>query len=159
MRRATPALLLTALIGSAAADARDAAPAPLRLICKTGTKVVRVESEGADLVYRYGEPGKAPELELRGNAGNGKVRFRHDGGRRSEYQQLRFVNGDYSYVLASLFVAPDYSGKGAIDRLRFVILFKDKVIQTHLCRGASSLEDNALLDALPKDRLPAVEPD
>lgn len=157
--RAGPTLLLTALLGSAAANAHGAAPAAVNLTCKTGSRAVHVESEGGDLVYRYGMPGKPPELVLRGNAANGVVRFRHESGMRSEYQQLRFVNGDYSYVLASLFVAADLSGHGTIDRLRFLVLFKDKVIQSHLCLGAGSLEDNGLLDALPKDRLPDIDAD
>ena len=157
--RARLVLLLTALLGSAAADAHGAAPDTVNLTCKTGSRAVHVTSEGTDLVYRYGVPGKPPELVLRGNAVNGLARFRHGGGMRSEYQQLRFVNGDYSYVLASLFVAPDLSGKDGVDRLRFLVLFKDKVIQSHLCLGAGAMEDNRLLDTLPKDRLPEIDAD
>lgn len=157
MVRIMPALLVAALLAGAGPQARAAAP--IAITCRLGSTIVNVTSDGADLVYRYGVPGKPPELVLRGNAKSGNLLFLHDGGRRSEYQQLRFVNGGYSYVLASLFVAPDYSGKGAIDRLRFFILNRSRVIQTHVCRGAGSMENNALLDALPKDPLPAVDPD
>ena len=120
-------------------------------VCQLGQKAVRVTTEGNDLVYRYGTT-KTPELTIRGNAANRKVFLRHDTAMRAEVQQLRFVNGAYSYVLSSLFVA----AAGGEDRVKFSVLHDDKVVRTQLCRGSRSFEDFGGLDGLPRDGMRAL---
>ena len=114
--------------------------------CRLGAKSVRITSEGDELVYNYGA-GRHPELILRGSAKRNNLFARHEMGRRSDAQQLRFVNGDYSYLLSSLFVA----GAGGDDWVKFYVLRDDKVLSSQVCRGAASFEDFDQLDQLPRD--------
>lgn len=78
-----------------------AVPAPERLFtCTLGPKVVTVTKEGAAYVYRYGRPGAAPELTITSTGSDGKLFYGfavfYQG---RQLQQLRFVNGDTSYIL------------------------------------------------------------
>ena len=63
-----------------------------------GGKVATVTAEGDRVVYRYGRPGR-PELTIAGTASEGKV-FRQSHNHHAI--QLRFVSGEYSYVVHSI---------------------------------------------------------
>lgn len=116
-------------------------------VCQLGAKAVRISTEENEIVYRYGNTNGKPELTIRGSAQNKNLFFLHDTARRSEAQQIRFVNGDYSYALSSLFVA----AAGGEDWVKFYILRGKKVLKVQLCRNAASFEDFDQLDRLPRD--------
>jgi hypothetical protein len=117
-----------------------------RFECKLGAKSVRITSEGNELVYTYGARLQF-ELVIRGSAQRKNLFARHEMGMRSDAQKIRFVNGDYSYLLSSLFVA----GAGGDDWVKFYVLRGDKVVRAQVCRGAASFEDFDQLDRLPRD--------
>ena len=145
MKRTTVSALIVTMLSGSPVSAHPVGDPPFGFVCPLGTKAVRISTEGNELVYRY-ELASLPELTIRGSAKAGNLFFRHEFGGRSDAQQLRFVNGAYSYVLSSLFVAG-----GGEDRVRFSVLRGAKVIRTQTCRGAASFEDFDQLDALPHD--------
>lgn len=149
VRTSAPLLILTTL-----AAAHPIAEPPFAFICRVGTRSAQITTEAGVLVYRFGAG--QPERTVRGSAAAGNLFALREIGPRSEYQQLRFVNGGYSYVLASLFVAPDYDGRGAQDRVDLVVLAGKRVVARHRCRDASSFEDYDQLDGLPRDPIGAV---
>ena len=149
------ATALLMILASASSLAHPVGKPNFDFVCQMGSKSVRVATEGDELVYRYGTAAN-PELTIRGSARNHNLFFLHEGGGRGEAQQLRFVNGDYSYVLYSQFTAPGYDGKGAEDWVKFFVLHGKTVLRAQLCRNAASFEDFDQLDHLPPDKLVPV---
>jgi hypothetical protein len=116
--------------------------------CNLGPKMVQITTEGASLVYHYGPRGK-PELTIREEPATPNVFYRHEAlGSGGEGQQLRFVKGQYSYVLSSQFIAI-----GISDEVKFFVLRDDKVLFSRNCRSAPSFEDYDQFDHLPRDTL------
>lgn len=65
-----------------------------------GAKIVTVTGGGGRYVYRYGTA-RRPELTIVGTAANGKV-FKQTATHGGAYDiQLRFVRGEYSYIVHS----------------------------------------------------------
>ncbi len=93
--------LLLAL-AMAAAQAND--PGPV-FDCAIGKKRLTVTQEGGALVYRYGTKQRA-ELRMVADAASGRVHYHRTLYPRGEDQTLRFVNGDYSYVVYAHWSAP-----------------------------------------------------
>lgn len=144
-RWAIGGILATALIGGPAWCHPVGQP-DFSFECKLGAKSVRITSEGDELVYSYGSRQNS-ELIIRGSAQRNNLFARHDMARRADAQQLRFVKGDYSYLLSSLFVA----GAGGDDWVKFYVLRGGKVLRAQVCRGAPSFKDFDQLDRLPRD--------
>lgn len=84
--------------------AMAAAPEPV-FDCAIGSKRLTVTQQGGALVYRYGTTKKA-ELRLVADAVGGKLFYHRTLYPRGEDQTLRFVNGDYSYVVYAHWTAP-----------------------------------------------------
>jgi len=146
MRSGISAVLFAIFACAGSPSAHPVGQPNFGFMCQLGPKAVRVTTEGRDLVYRFGTT-NTTELTIRGNAASRNVFFRHDTGMRSDGQQLRFVNGAYSYVLSSLFVG----AAGGEDWVKFSVLHDDKVVRTQSCRGSASFEDFDQLDRLPRD--------
>ena len=51
------------------------------------------------VVYRYGRVGASPDLEVRSDGKDGRAYYGETPAQRELFKQLRFVNGDYSYIL------------------------------------------------------------
>lgn len=81
-----------------------AAPEPV-FDCAIGKKRLTVTQEGNALVYRYGTKQRA-ELRMVADAASGRVHYHRTLYPRGEDQTLRFVNGDYSYVVYAHWSAP-----------------------------------------------------
>ena len=65
-----------------------------------GGKIATVTQDGEQFLYRYGTAGEA-ELTIEGTAANGRI-FKQAALHGGTYDiQLRFVSGEYSYILHS----------------------------------------------------------
>lgn len=98
-------ILVAALICGGQLSAHPVGQPEFKDVCQLGLNAVRVTTEGTELVYRYGTT-NIPELTIHGSASSHNVFFRRDRWAHGEGQRLRFVNGAYSYILSSVFIAP-----------------------------------------------------
>lgn len=63
-------------------------------------KIVTVTQDGGQFLYRYGTAGR-PELTIEGTTANGRI-FKQAAVHGGSYDiQLRFVSGEYSYIVHS----------------------------------------------------------
>ena len=66
----------------------------------SGGKIVTVTQDGGQFLYRYGTAGR-PELTIEGTTANGRI-FKQASVHGGSYDiQLRFVSGEYSYIVHS----------------------------------------------------------
>ncbi len=73
--------------------------------CSFGAKQLTGTQEGNALVYRYGTKAKA-ELRIVADAASRRVFYNRRLYPRAEDQTLRFVSGDYSYIVYAHWSAP-----------------------------------------------------
>lgn len=95
---------MSLILGFALAAAQAEKSGPI-FDCAIGGKQLTVTQEGDALVYRYGTRRNA-EMRLVADAGGGKLFYHRTLYPRGEDQTLRFVNGDYSYVVYAHWSAP-----------------------------------------------------
>jgi hypothetical protein len=94
----TIGLILGAIMASSA-------PAPQTVFtCRAGGKRIAVTLSGDRLIYSFGPPGR-PEISLTGSP-NGGVFYHRTLYSRGEDQTLRFVSGQWNYVLFNRWQAP-----------------------------------------------------
>lgn len=138
----------------ALALALAAAPEPV-FACSFGSKQLTVAQQGDALVYRYGTTRKA-ELRLVADAASRRVFYRRTLFPRGEDQTLRFVNGDYDYVVYAHWTAP---GQGMTeDSVRpevfyggLIVMRGDDVISQRLCRSGGDMREWPIFETLPQD--------
>lgn len=140
-------LILSAL--AAAQAPRGEAPETV-FACSFGVQEVRVVREGALLTYAFGSRGR-DELVLTGDAASGTVFYHRTLYARGEDQTLRFVNGDFSYVIFSGWSAPNRYLEGARDFSGLLVLRGGRVIRRLTCREGGDFLENPLFFTLPQD--------
>ena len=140
-------LILSAL---AAAQAAGAQTPETVFACSFGTRQVEVVRDGGRLTYRFGRPGR-PELELAGDAASGTLFYHRTLYARGEDQTLRFVNGDFSYVIFSGWSAPNRYLEGARDDAGLLVLRGGRLIRRMNCRDGGDFLENPLFFTLPRD--------
>ena len=148
--RSIPVLLLafaTAVVLPSIATARPGGNPNFHFVCELGNKQAAITTENGLLVYRYGRKGRA-ELEIRQRQDAPNVFYLYQSLSLSGVgQQLRFVNGSYSYGIESWFYAGPRGGEG----VGFFVMNGDRVVRWKRCgRGAWLTEDHQL-DRLPTD--------
>jgi hypothetical protein len=80
-------------------------PAPqTAFACRAGGKRIAVTLSGNRLTYSFGPPGR-PEISLTGSP-NGGVFYHRTMYSRGEDQTLRFVSGQWNYILFNRWQAP-----------------------------------------------------
>lgn len=121
------------------------------LSCSTGTRQIEVTSDGATLTYRFGRPGK-PEIVL-----TGRPFYHHQLYPRGESHSLRFVRGDYHYVVYSIDVLPSgvdaegyptgpgFFGSGV------VVTRHGKRVALLKCTDEARIYSSPILETLPRD--------
>lgn len=119
--------------------------------CSFGAREASVTQEGARLTYRFGRPGR-PELTLTGDAASGTLFYHRTLYARGEDQTLRFVNGDYSYVIFSGWSAPNYFQEGARDYSGVLVLRRGHVVRRLNCRSGGDFIEREIFFTLPQDR-------
>ena len=149
MRNIPPLLLafVTLLVLPATASARAGGNSNFHFVCYLGKEQATITTEDGLLVYRYSRNGRT-ELEIRQKQDAPNVFYLYQSLSLSGVgQQLRFVNGSYSYGIESWF----YGGIGAREGVGFFVMKGEKVIRWKRCgRGAWLTEDHQL-DRLPSD--------
>lgn len=88
---------------------------------------------------------------LRGDAASGEVRYHRTLYPHGEDQTLRFINGNYSYVIFNAFQTPDYRQEGAIDQSGLLVLRNGRRVARMNCRSGGKFIEHAIFDALPRD--------
>ncbi len=140
-------MLLCACIAGPALCAGQSVPV---FSCSLGSTQVEVVARGKVLHYQYGRPGK-PELSLSGDANSGTVSYRNEMWPHAEDKQLRFRNGDFSYVVYNRWASPSYEGKGGEDHSGLLVFKGDKLISNKACRKGGEFGSVFDLSTLPKD--------
>lgn len=139
-----------------------AAPEPV-FDCAIGNRRLTVTRQGKALVYRYGTERKA-ELRLVADAASGRLFYHRTLYARGEDQTLRFVNGDYSYVVYAHWTAPargltEETGSPEVAYGGLIILRDGKPISSRRCNAeGGDMREWPIFKTLPVDeekRVPA----
>ncbi len=127
--------------------AAAAPPSPVIFRCQVGARVAMVTMTRSALTYSFGAPGK-PALTIVGTASNGKV-HRYWGRYVSPLYQLRFIAGDYSYIVYSM----EANAKADSAAVSGVTVLRGKtVVGNYGCKRFSALaSESDLIGALPMD--------
>lgn len=132
-----------------------AAPEPV-FDCAIGSKRLTVTQQGDALVYRYGTKQQA-ELRLVADAAGGKLFYHRTLYPRGEDQTLRFVSGDYSYVVYAHWTVPrigmtEEGGTAEAVHGGLIVLKKGKRISARRCAGESGdMREWPIFKTLPVD--------
>ena len=130
--------------------------------CSFGAKQLTVTQQGDALVYRYGTKSKA-ELRLVADAKSGRVFYHRTLYSRAEDQTLRFVSGDYNYVVYAHWSAPslgmtEESSTGEFFYGGLIVLRGGKILSSRRCRDDGDMREWPIFKTLPQDeenRVPA----
>lgn len=142
------------------------APAPTVLSgpvfeCSFGAKQLRVTQEGQALVYRYGTKPKS-ELRIVAEAKSRRVFYHRTLYPRGEDQTLRFVNGDYDYIVFAHWTAgagPDIELDTAAQYGGLIVRKAGKTLSTRICKDGGDMLEWPIFKLLPTDeenRTPAI---
>jgi hypothetical protein len=123
-------------VGSCFAATAEGSPAKV-FACSIGDKQVSVATVDGRLVYRYGTASKA-DLSIVGIPGAGNIHWLRASFAGGE-AQLRFTNGEYSYIVYSV----EGSNAGATGGSGLIVARGTKVISDRSC---SRYEDWAMPD-------------
>ena len=119
-------LLGVILLVSPVASATVIANAPRqpggRYSCAVGKRQATVSRAGAQLIYTFGPLGQ-PQIRIVGDPKAGTVSYLHSMYPHAEHQQLRFRNGDYSYVLYARWASPNVVTQTGGEDSRGLLIF------------------------------------
>lgn len=118
--------------------------------CAFGAREASVTQDGERLTYRFGRPGR-PDLTLTGDAESGTLFYHRTLYARGEDQTLRFVNGDFSYVIFNGWSAPNLYLEGARDFSGLLVLRRGRVIRRMDCREGGDFIERPIFSTLPQD--------
>jgi hypothetical protein len=139
--------LLALLVGSGAVDARAATKPSAVFACSIGAKRVSVTKSGGHFVYRFGSAGKV-EMSIVGDPAAGNI-FRMWQRFAGPENQLRFTNGEFSYIV---FSADGNSNVGAQSIAGLVVMRGTKTVSNSLCSRFAELDTSDKdFSALPED--------
>jgi hypothetical protein len=119
--------------------------------CSFGAREASVTQDGGQLTYRFGRAGR-PELTLTGDAASGTLFYHRTLYARGEDQTLRFVSGDFSYVIFNGWSAPNYDQEGARDYSGLLVLRRGRVIRRMSCREGGDFIERPIFSTLPQDQ-------
>jgi hypothetical protein len=109
----------------ASSIARPGGNPNFNFVCELGKKRATITTENGLLVYRYGRKGRT-EIEIRQNRNLPNVFYLYQSLSLSGVgQQLRFVNGSYSYGIESWFYAGPRGGEG----VGFFVMNGERVVR------------------------------
>jgi hypothetical protein len=114
--------------------------------CSIGKKTVSVTAAGGKLIYHYGIAGK-DELTITGDSASGNV-FRLAQRYAGMEYQLRFKNGEFSYIVYS---AEGNARVGASATSGLVVMQGTKTISDSSCKPYAELVMPADADTIPED--------
>ncbi len=122
--------------------------------CSFGAKELRITQEKGALVYRYGTK-TGTELRIVADAKSGRVFYHRTLYPRGEDQTLRFVNGDYSYVVFAHWTAPPSADiEFEIPAAQYgglIVMRGDDVLSTRVCKEGGDMVEWPIFKTLPSD--------
>ena len=130
------------------------APAPQTgFTCRAGGKRIAVTLRGDRLTYSFGPPGR-PEISLTGGP-QGDVFYHRTMYNRGEDQTLRFVSGQWNYVLFNRWQAPQRLSNDRVwpeYNVSGVLVMKDgKLVRRIDCNGSGNLTEWPIFKLLKQD--------
>lgn len=137
-----------------------AAPGPI-FDCRIGAKRLSVTQQGDALVYRYGSV-KKTELKIVANPASGRLFYHRTLYARGEDQTLRFINGDYNYIVYAHWTAPSGNGDGLSLEVFYgglIVMRGETELSSRSCTSGGDMREWPIFKALPKDeenRTPAL---
>ena len=144
----TISLILSAIFASNS-------PAPLAVFnCRAGSKRVAITQRGDRLTYSFGSPGRA-EISLTGSP-QGGVFYHRTMYNRGEDQTLRFVQGQWSYLVFNRWQAPQQLSSERIEpeyNVSGVLVMKgDRLVRRIDCnKGSGNLTEWPIFKRLKQD--------
>ncbi|WP_066807637.1 hypothetical protein [Sphingomonas asaccharolytica] len=130
-------------------------PAPQTVFtCRADAKRIAVTLSGDRLTYSFGPPGR-PEISLKGGP-QGGVFYHRTMYNRGEDQTLRFVSGQWNYVLFNRWQAPQQLSSERIEpeyNVSGVLVMRDgKLVRRIDCnKGSGNLTEWPIFKQLKQD--------
>lgn len=113
--------------------------------CNLGEKKVVVTAEDNQLIFNYGD------IIIKGNINSGNVAYHHEMWSRAEDKQLRFRQGDNSYVIFNRWASPNDESKGAINYSGLLVFKGYDKIDLKFCNDSREFLTGFDLTTLPDD--------
>lgn len=139
------ALLAIGLAGLFALKQNSAEKSLPVFSCNLGKKQVVVTAEGNQLIFNYGD------IMIEGNINSSNIAYHHEMWPHAEDKQLRFRQGDNSYVIFNRWASPNYEGKGATDYSGLLIFTGYDKIDLKFCIDSGEFLTGFDLTTLPDD--------
>ncbi|HEY0595399.1 hypothetical protein [Sphingopyxis sp.] len=123
--------------------------------CSFGAKQLTVTQQGDALVYRYGTRAKA-ELRIVADGPSNRVFYHRTLYPRAEDQTLRFVSGEYNYVVYAHWSAPSMgmTEEGSTGESFYgglTVLRGEEELASHRCRSGGDMREWPIFKTLPQD--------
>jgi hypothetical protein len=110
--------------------------------CDLGDTTLTVNTENNQLSFAYGDTHIT---------GNNHAAYHHDMWPHAEDHQLRFRQGDNSYVIFNRWASPDYEGNAAVDYSGLLIFKGYDKIDLKFCKDSAQFLPGFDLTSLPDD--------
>ena len=146
----TLVVAMLAVLGFSASPVSSAVSPKRVFACSFGAKQVLVTGSDANLVYRFGTK-DSDEIKLVGNPVRENLRYLIDRFAHSYNQQLRFKNGEFSYVLFNRWSSAGHQGKGEENTSGLVVLRGKKEVARLKCKSGEGFSETFDLSKLPAD--------
>lgn len=139
-----------------------AAPEPV-FHCSFGSKQLTVTQQGDALVYRYGAKAKT-ELRIIADAPSNRVFYHRTLYARAEDQTLRFVSGEYNYVVYAHWAAPSMgmTEEGSTGESFYgglTVLRGEEELTSRRCRDGGDMREWPIFKTLPQDEMNMTPPE
>jgi hypothetical protein len=123
--------------------------------CSFGAKQLTVTQQGDALVYRYGTKTKA-ELRIVADAASGRVFYNRRLYPRAEDQTLRFVSGEYNYIVYAHWSAPSMgmTEEGSTPESYYggLHVYRGEAeLSSRRCRSGGDMREWPIFKTLPAD--------
>lgn len=131
-----------------------AAPEPI-FECSFGAKQLSVTQQGGALVYRFGTKAKA-ELRIVAEAASNRVFYHRTLYPRAEDQTLRFVSGEYNYIVYAHWAAPSMgmTEAGSTPESYYgglLVMRGEEELSSRRCRSGGDMREWPIFKTLPQD--------
>jgi len=123
--------------------------------CDLDKSTLKVSAEGEEISFAYGD------TKIVGSRQRGNIAYHHEMWPHAEDKQLRFNEGDNSYVIFNRWASPNYEGKGTVDYAGLLILKGYDKIDLQFCHDSGEFSPDVDLTHLPdngRNVIPEVEP-
>ncbi|SEH11695.1 hypothetical protein SAMN05428974_0290 [Sphingopyxis sp. YR583] len=123
--------------------------------CSFGAKQLTITQQGDAIVYRYGTNAKT-ELRIVADGPSNRVFYHRTLYARAEDQTLRFVSGEYNYVVYAHWAAPslgttEESSTGESFYGGLTVLRGERELSSRRCRSGGDMREWPIFKTLPQD--------